>query len=202
MQEMSDSLKKIEQDARKSGVPLMLDSGMEFLLDYIRCHPEITRVLECGTAVGWSSMNIAGIRENITIDTLEVDPRMYEQAVANIRAAGLDDRIFVHLSDASLYTTAQYYDLFFIDAAKSQYRMYLEHFFQNSYIGSVFVFDNLNFHGIVDHPELSHNRSTVQMTHKIAKFREAMLKDRRFECRWHPEKGDGILIARRISEVK
>ena len=186
---------EIRIQARKDRVPVMMEDGMEFLLAYIREHPSIMKVLECGTAVGWSSMKIASVRENITIDTLEVDPDMYEQAVRNIKEAKLNDRVFVHLCDASLYVTQQYYDLFFIDAAKSQYRMYLEHFLNNSYIGSVFVFDNLNFHGIVDHPELSANRSTLQMTRKIHKFREAIQKDVRFETEWHPEVGDGLLVA-------
>lgn len=171
---------------------------MEFLLEYIRSHPAIMRVLECGTAVGWSAMKIAGVRENITVDTLEIDPQMHAQAVRNIHEAGLDDRVIAHLCDAGLYRTNQYYDLFFIDAAKSQYRMYVEHFLPNSVIGSVFVFDNLNFHGIVDHPELSENRSTLQMTRKIRKFRETMKNDPRFETTWHPDVGDGVMVSRRI----
>ena len=189
---------EIRIQARKDRVPVMMEDGMEFLLAYIREHPSIMKVLECGTAVGWSSMKIASVRENITIDTLEVDPDMYEQAVRNIREAKLNDRVFVHRCDASLYVTQQYYDLFFIDAAKSQYRMYLEHFLNKSYIGSVFVFDNLNFHGIVDNPSLSQNRSTIQMTRKILKFRSRILKDPRFDAAYYPEKGDGIVTAIRL----
>ena len=192
-------IEQLKMQAEKDHVPIMMDSGMAFLLDYIKNHPEIMRILECGTAIGLSAIQMAELRENITIDTLEIDPCMYEQAKRNIEAAGLADRVFVHLTDASLYQTAQYYDLFFIDAAKSQYRMYLEHFFENSHAGSVFLFDNMNFHGIVDHPELSQNRSTVQMTRKILKFRRQILKDPRFEAVFYPETGDGILLATRIS---
>ena len=195
---MANTLNELETEARSRHVPIMRDDGMEFLLGYIKTHPKIMMVLECGTAVGWSAMKIAGVRENIIVDTLEIDPVMYEQAVLNIREAKLDDRVFAHLCDAGLFVTNRYYDLFFIDAAKSQYRMYLEHFMPNSVIGSVFVFDNLNFHGIVDHPELSENRSTLQMTRKIGKFREAIKKDPRFSVEWHPEIGDGVLIAERI----
>ncbi len=191
-------IERLKQQAEKDHVPIMMDTGMVFLLDYIKNHPEIMRILECGTAIGLSAIRMAELRENITIDTLEIDPCMYEQAKHNIAAAGLADRVFVHLTDASLYQTAQYYDLFFIDAAKSQYRMYLEHFFENSHAGSVFLFDNMNFHGIVDHPELSRNRSTVQMTRKILKFRRQILKDPRFEAVFYPETGDGILLATRI----
>ena len=91
-----------------------------------------------------------------------------------------------------------HYDFYFIDAAKSQYHRYLEHFLPTSYVGSVFLFDNLNFHGIVDDPSLSHNRSTLQMTRKIKRFRENLLKDERFETTFYPDIGDGIAIAKRV----
>lgn len=191
-------LKELEKEARSEHIPIMQDSGMEFLLSYIRERPWIMRVLEAGTAVGWSAMNMAGIRPGITIDTIEVDPAMAALARRNIADADLDDRIFVYQMDADDFRTAKYYDLFFIDAAKSQYRRYLEHFLPNSYVGSVFIFDNLNFHGIVDDPSASKNRSTIQMTRKILKFREDLLKDERFETEFHPEIGDGVAAAKRI----
>ena len=194
---MSDISELILQ-AKKDHVPVMMDSGMAFLLEVLRTHPEIMRILECGTAIGLSAIRMAEIRDNITIDTIEIDPCMYEQAKRNIQKAGLADRVFVHLKDASLYLTFQYYDLFFIDAAKSQYRMYLEHFYENSHAGSVFLFDNMNFHGIVDDPSLSENRSTLQMTRKILKFRTHILKDPRFRSVYYPDTGDGIVVAERI----
>ena len=109
---MTSSLKEVELQARENHVPIMLEDGMEFLLSYIREHPWIMKILECGTAVGWSAMKMAEVRQGITIDTLEADPAMAKQAVNNIRNEKLDDRIFVHLCDAALYQTNQYYDLF------------------------------------------------------------------------------------------
>lgn len=189
---------EIERQAREQHIPVMFDEGMEFLLDYIRKNPGIMQILECGTAVGWSSMKMASIRQNITVDTLEINPDLYRQAVDIIAEAGLSDRIFPHLMDAVDFVTAKYYDLFFIDAAKSQYRRYLEHFYPNSYVGSVFIFDNLNFHGIVDHPELSENRSTLQMTRKIHAFRDWLLQDERFRTEFHPDIGDGVAVSIRV----
>ena len=99
--------------------------------------------------------------------------------------------------DGADYVTMSAYDLIFIDAAKSQYGRYLEHYYDNSHQGTVFVFDNLAFHGIVDDNSLSHNRSTVQMAHKIMKFRENLLKDSRFDAVYYPDTGDGIAVALR-----
>ncbi len=61
----------------------------------------------------------------------------------------------------------------------------------------MFVFDNLNFHGIVDDPTLSHNRSTIQLTRKIREFREQLSADPRFRTQFM-DVGDGMAFAERI----
>ena len=194
----NEELKKIHDDARKNDVPIMLDDGMAFLLSYIREHESIRDILEVGTAVGYSAINMAAIRWDITIDTLEVNEEMAQQAEKNIAQENLAERIHVHLGDAAAYETDKIYDLIFIDAAKSQYRRYLEHFLKNSRTGTVFIFDNLNFHGIVDDESLSQNRSTIQMMHKIKKFREHLLKDDRFQTKFYSDTGDGVAVSLRI----
>ena len=191
---MKKTLIEIHDEARKEHVPIMLDDGMAFLLNYIRKHEGIRDILEVGTAVGFSAINMAKIRWDNTIDTLEINPKMYEKAIQNIKNEQLDDRIHVHLIDGAAFETNKIYDLIFIDAAKSQYRRYLEHFMKNSRIGTVFIFDNLNFHGIVDNEELSSNRSTIQMVHKIKKFRENLLNDDRLITAYY-EAGDGIAVS-------
>jgi predicted O-methyltransferase YrrM len=191
---MDKTLIEIHDEARKEHVPIMLDDGMAFLLNYIRKHEGVRDILEVGTAVGFSAISMAKIRWDNTIDTLEINPKMYEKAIQNIKNEKLDDRIHVHLIDGAAFETNKIYDLIFIDAAKSQYRRYLEHFMKNSRIGTVFIFDNLNFHGIVDNEELSSNRSTIQMVHKIKKFREHLLNDDRFITSYY-EVGDGIAVS-------
>lgn len=189
---------EIHDQARKEHVPIMLDDGMSFLLSYIRDHEGIRDILEVGTAVGYSAINMAGIRWDMHIDTLEVDPVMAEKAKHNIALEGLSDRIHVYCTDASVFETNKIYDLIFIDAAKSQYRRYTEHFFKNSRKGTVFIYDNLNFHGMVDDESLTNNRSTKQMMHKIHKFRDHLLSDQRFRTEFHSDTGDGIAVAVRL----
>ncbi len=191
---MDKTLLEIHDAARENHVPIMKDDGMEFLLNLIEKNENIRDILEIGTAVGYSSINMAKIRWDNQIDTLEINPKMYEQAIQNIQSENLQDRIHVHLIDGASYETKKIYDLIFIDAAKSQYRRYLEHFMKNSRIGTIFVFDNLNFHGIVDDEKLSHNRSTIQMVHKIKKFREHIIRDTRFDTTFY-DIGDGIAVS-------
>lgn len=191
---MKDKLIQIHDEARKNHIPIMKDDGMEFLLTYIQQHESIRDILEIGTAVGYSAIQMANVRWDNEIDTVEVNEVMYKQALHNIQEEGLEDRIHVHLCDGATFETDKIYDLIFIDAAKSQYRKYLEHFYKNSRSGSVFVFDNLSFHGMVEDESTTHNRSTLQMVHKIRKFREHLLQDDRFVTEFY-EIGDGIAIS-------
>ncbi len=193
---MKDLMPKITGETREEHIPLMFDEGMSILVNYIDEHKEINRILEIGTAVGWSAMCMANVRDSIRIDTVEIDLDMAEAAVHNIRENGMQDRIRVHHIDALWYDTATVYDLIFVDAAKAQYENYTEHFLKNTHPGTVFVYDNLSFHGIVDDPALSDNRSTIQLTRKIREFRTWLSEDERFETEWMMDKGDGIAFAK------
>ncbi|MGM9942382.1 MAG: O-methyltransferase [Bulleidia sp.] len=193
---MNDDLKQIHDSARINHIPIMKDDGMDFLLDYIRKHESIRDILEIGTAVGYSAIQMALLRWDMHVDTLEVNPEMAARAKENIAREGLADRVHVYLIDGAQFETDRIYDLIFVDAAKSQYRRYLEHFLNNTVKGSVFIFDNLNFHGLVDDESLTENRGTIQMMHKIRKFREHILQDPRFETVFHSDIGDGVVVAR------
>lgn len=195
---MSRNIRQIHDRARKENIPVMMDDGIEFILSFLEKNENIRDILECGTAVGYSAIRMASVRWDMRVDTLEISRDMYEQAVDNIIDSGLQNRITCYLCDAAEFETDRIYDMIFIDAAKSQYRRYLEHFMKNSREGTVFIFDNLAFHGIVDDNSLSRNRSTVQMAHKIRRFREHLLNDDRFDTQYYENTGDGIAVARRI----
>ncbi len=191
-------LERIKEEAINNNIPIMKDDGLAFLLSFLKEHEEIRDILEIGTAIGYSAINFALVRWDMKIDTIEIDPSLVEVAENNIVKLVLEDRIQCFNMDAMQYITNKEYDFVFIDAAKSQYRKYLEHFYNNSHIGTYFIFDNLYFHGIVDNPELSHNRSTLQMTRKIKKFREELINDQRFSTELYKDIGDGIAISKRI----
>ena len=190
------NLEEILKEARSEKIPVMLDDGIVFLCEFIKSHEQIHRILEIGTAVGYSAMQMALLRDDIQIDTLEINAELAEKAKHNIMDNDLEDRIHVYLTDAMDYQTDRIYDMIFVDAAKAQYGRYMEHFLKNAKEGSFFVFDNLQFHGMVDNPSLTKNRGTLQMIKKIGVFREEIQKDPRFKTDYYADKGDGIAISR------
>ena len=50
----------------------MLEDGIEFLCDYIKKN-NIKRILEIGTAIGYSAIKMASIDKDIKITTIERD---------------------------------------------------------------------------------------------------------------------------------
>lgn len=186
---------KIKEYATENNVPIMLNDGIDYLCEYIK-ENSIKSILECGTAIGYSSIKMAMLEDDIFIDTCEINQDSIEIALKNIELASLSDRIKVYHCDAAVYETDKIYDLIFVDAAKAQYRKYMEHFLGNIAENGVFVFDNLNFHGMVDHPELTKSRNTKSLLKKIRIFRDYICQSDQFETQYFESIGDGIAFVK------
>ena len=50
-------LEELEINARERKIPIMLHDGMKYLCEYIK-NNNITRILEIGSAIGYSSINM------------------------------------------------------------------------------------------------------------------------------------------------
>ena len=187
------SINDLEIYAQENHVPIMMKTGIEFILELIR-NQAYTRILELGTAIGYSAIRMAKLSTLIQIDTLENDPERAQLAIANIAAERLDTQIHVFAMDIAKFQTDRLYDLIFVDAAKAQYPHYMEQFRGNLAKGGVFVFDNLNFHGMVEDPSLTENKGTRQMIKKLRRFRETLMHDPDCLTQFYPEVGDGVAV--------
>jgi predicted O-methyltransferase YrrM len=87
------------------------------LLGTLAAAVQARRILELGTALGYTALSFADGAASSTIDTIERDPEHVELARQNIAAAGLDHRIAVHEGDfaAVLPTLDPGYDVAFFD---------------------------------------------------------------------------------------
>ena len=75
------------------------------------------RILELGTALGYTALSFASGAPNATVDTIERDPEHVQLARDNIAAAAMDHRITVHEGDFAtvLPTLDPGYDVVFFD---------------------------------------------------------------------------------------
>ncbi len=87
------------------------------LLGVLAAAAPARRIVELGTALGYTALSFAYGAPDSTVDTIECDPEHVRLARDNIAAAALDHRITVHEGDFAkvLPTLDPGYDLAFFD---------------------------------------------------------------------------------------
>ena len=190
-------LRVIEDYAHENNIPIMMSDGIEFLTEFIKKN-NVKRILEIGSAIGYSAIRMALVDSDISVVTIERDIERYNEAVKNINDFGLSERIDIRLSDALECCIDGEFDLIFIDAAKAQYIKFFEKYKANLSKDGVIISDNLSFHGMVDNMESITNRNTRQLVGKIAKYIEFLKNNLEFDTEFISI-GDGIGISRRKS---
>jgi predicted O-methyltransferase YrrM len=121
------------------------------LLGVIAGVADARRILELGTALGYTSLSFANGAPKAKIDTVERDAEHVRLARANIAAAGMDKRITVHEGDFAdvLPKLEEGYDVAFFDghtpvpALHTTLRKFLRP-------GGVLITANLNHGGTAD----------------------------------------------------
>ena len=198
----NDEIAEIKTYARREAVPIMQDETQEFICNYIKelsQKLEQVRVLEIGTAIGYSAIQFARVAENVTVSTIEIDIDRYLKAIQNIKNCELETRITAYHADALTFdfpdATAQF-DLIFIDAAKGQYINFFERYKKNLAPNGVIISDNLSFHGMVEDLSLTHNYSTKKLVKKIRKYVLFLRENQEFTTEFF-ECGDGISVSRK-----
>ena len=64
-------LENIYNKAIMDKIPIMQSDGLEYLLKIIK-ENNITRILEIGSAVGYSAIRMALVNENIKVTTIDI----------------------------------------------------------------------------------------------------------------------------------
>ena len=199
------TLDDIKLYAEKNSIPIMRDGGIEFICSYIKEH-KIKKILEIGTAIGFSAIEFAQVAPDITVTTIELDIDRHIKAKQNIHDSGLDGRINAIHGDAlklelmDQQDQPQLFDLIFIDAAKGQYINFFQKYKANLEPGGVFISDNLSFHGMVEDLTLTHNYSTIKLVKKIRKYIEFLKQNTEFSTEFY-DFGDGISISMRKTVI-
>lgn len=192
------SLTSLEKYAKEKKVPIIQKEGLNFLLKIIK-ENNIKTILEIGTAIGYSAINMAKIDSNISVTTIERNNEMYLQAKQNIKDFKLEDRINLIYGDALFTEIEGEYDLIFIDAAKAQYIKFFEKYKKNLNKEGIIVTDNLNFHGLAKNPEEIKSKNLKALVKKINLYKEFLKENKDYSTTFY-EIGDGIAISKRKGE--
>jgi predicted O-methyltransferase YrrM len=150
-QQSDPVLTDIARTGERAGLPLV-DAEVGVLLRVLTLSTRATRVLEIGTAIGYSGIWMAGVlpKDGMLI-TMEVDESRAKRARDNFARAGLADRVSVIVGDAQrmLHKIAGPFDLIFQDGDKKQYGPMLDTLIQLLRPGGLLVTDNVLWSGDV-----------------------------------------------------
>ncbi|WP_416729056.1 O-methyltransferase [Fictibacillus sp. JL2B1089] len=197
----SEQVLKMEQYAKEHNVPIMDLTGMETLLSYVRLKKP-KRILEVGTAIGYSAIRMALACENAEIISIERDEERYNIAKDNVRSFHLESRINLLFGDANELQSQveQYapYDFIFIDAAKGQYQNFFDHYSSMLSPDGIIVTDNILFRGYVADESGLESRRLRSLVKKIRSFNEYMMQHPDYQSSILPV-GDGMMVSIRNS---
>ncbi len=141
-------LAELEKEARQEKIPIVGPLVGELLYILARA-VQADRILELGTAAGYSTVFLAGALASSRgrVVTVEQDPAMAQSARANFQKAGLSGRIEVVVGNAPavLSTMAGPFDFAFLDIEKADYAVVLPDCRRLLRPGGMLVADNVAF---------------------------------------------------------
>ena len=143
-------LRELYASAKERRIPVIREDTRE-LFRLLLSMQKPDRILEIGTAVGYSALLMHSCCPLASITTMELDPERIVEAKENFRKCGVlaeteeEGRLLLLEGDAAelLKTLTGTYDFIFVDAAKAQYTYYLPELLRLSKYGTVILSDNV-----------------------------------------------------------
>jgi caffeoyl-CoA O-methyltransferase len=146
-------LAEMEGYAAAHDVPIS-DPEVGRLLTLLARSRDARRILEVGTAIGYGAICMARGAPQAQVITIESDPATAATAREFLARAGVLPRVEVREGAALdvLHQLDGPFDLVYLDAAKREYRRYLDAALPRMAVGGLLVADNLLWKGRVADP--------------------------------------------------
>ena len=190
-----DMIDKIRQKALDEHIPIIMNDTLE-VVDKILTEIKPTRILEIGTAVGYSAMCFSQyLQPDGKIDTIERDTERVEQARLNICKVEVEDKINIYEGDAVeiLPTLNEKYDVVFIDAAKGKYPFFLKEALRMIKPNGIILADNILYKGYVMSDYNKHKQRTA--VRNLREYVKEVTENPNIETEIL-EVGDGLAVSR------
>lgn len=188
---------ELRQYAQDNHVPIIDEEVKQFLSFYLKTLKP-RKILELGTAIGYSSIWMSQLPSVEEVHTVEIRPEMFNLAKENIQKAGRTNiKQFLGDAEEFLDQAKESYDFIFIDAAKGQYPFYFQKAKKLLTKGGVIGFDNILFRGMISNQSLVKRRK-ITIVKRLRKLLSELKLDENFEKALIPL-GDGFLLVRRTN---
>ncbi len=197
MEKYFEIISKIRQNAREKGVPILRDESCKLLKMLVSvCQPQ--KILEIGTAVGYSGIEMLSQCENAHLTTIEKDEVSAEIAKQNFKELDLTNRVTQYVDDAIniLPTLTQKFDFIFLDGPKGQYIKYLPYLLNLLNLNGVLIADNVYYQGMVN-GKVEINKKKKTLVTNLQKFNKQISSNENLNT-VILDLEDGISISRKM----
>lgn len=189
-------LNELEQYAIKTNVPIIRPQ-MQSLLKLLLAVKQPKRILEVGTAIGFSALLMSEYGPgDCKITTIEKYEKRIPAARENFKKAGKEKEITLLEGDAAqlLKTLKESYDFIFMDAAKGQYLSFLPDILKLMPEGGLLISDN-----VLQDGDVMESRFAVTRRNRTIHTR---MRDYLYELKNHEQLqtdilpvGDGVTVS-------
>ena len=189
---VSKVMKELEFEAETYNIPIIRESERQLLFKTVY-ENKPKRILEIGTAIGFSALLMATANDDAIIDTVEKDTKRFERAKKAIEDANMTERINCISGDADsvISELSGNYDFVYLDGPKGQYLNHLKKIEKILSEKAVIVADNVLFKGLVKSVEYPpHRYRTI-----VVRLREYLEYVNREYSTAIYEEGDGMAIS-------
>lgn len=192
---MSVDLQELLRYARQRYIPVMLDDTRQLLFDVVsRCRPK--RILEIGTAIGYSGIIMLTASPLATLNTIELDEQVAKIARQNFQKAEMSDRVNLFVGDAREIVTllTGSYDFIFMDGPKGQYEVFLPYLTEVLEVGGTLVCDNVLYKGLAENVPENKRHKHITVARNMHAFLQDITTNQRYRTQLY-RTGDGVSVS-------
>ena len=192
---MSVDLQELLRYARQRYIPVMLDDTRQLLFDVVsRCRPK--RILEIGTAIGYSGIIMLTASPLATLNTIELDEQVANSARQNFQKAEMSDRVNLFVGDAREIVTllTGSYDFIFMDGPKGQYEVFLPYLTEVLEVGGTLVCDNVLYKGLAENVPENKRHKHITVARNMHAFLQDITTNQRYRTQLF-RTGDGVSVS-------
>ena len=189
----------MEKFARERYIPVMLDDTKELLFNTVK-NAQPRRILEIGTAIGYSGIVMLSASEHATLNTIELNEQSAALARKNFEEFGVGERVNIFVGDAReiVRMLTGSYDFIFLDGPKGQYEVFLPYLTDLLEVGGTLVCDNVLYKGLVEQIPADKRHKHITVARNMHAFLEDITKSPRYDTVLH-RIGDGVTVSVKLN---
>mgnify|MGYP001306819373 CR=1 FL=1 len=198
-QESNPLFLAMEAYAAENKIPIMEKEALDVMLQLLQLHNS-KRILEIGTAIGYSALKMASALPDAHVVSLERDAARYEKAQEFRHQTSLSNQTTFYLTDTLktelIFENNQEFDVLFIDAAKGKNKEFLTKYLPLLTENALVITDNVFFKGMVA-GGVEIPKRFLPMVRKLRDYNEWLRNHEEFQTRFLAV-GDGIAVSKKI----